>query len=82
LPAKKLIVTESLPNNKKEILFRTTPLGKELYEAHRAFDKQMEKGFVRFLKRYDESELQFMVRVLQDFTEASFLELGKQGEQE
>ena len=82
LAAKKLIVTESLPNNKKEILFRTTPLGKELYEAHRAFDKQMEKGFVRFLKRYDESELQFMVRVLQDFTEASFLELGKQGEQE
>jgi DNA-binding MarR family transcriptional regulator len=82
LVAKKLIITEALPNNKKEILFRTTPLGKELYVAHRAFDNQMEMGFVRFLQRYDENELQFMARVLQNFTEASFLDLGKQDEEE
>ena len=73
LIAKKLITTESLPNNKKEILYRTTPFGKELFQAHRAFDKQMEKGFVKFLQRYDQAELRFIVRVLHDLAEASFL---------
>ncbi|MGB8214879.1 MAG: hypothetical protein WCE68_15095 [Anaerolineales bacterium] len=82
LAAKKIIISESLPNNKKVILFRTTPLGKELYEAHRAFDHQMERGFVRFLQKYTENELHLMVRVLQDFTEASFLELGDNGEKD
>jgi DNA-binding MarR family transcriptional regulator len=73
LIAKKLIKPESLPNNKKEILYRTTPLGKELFQAHRAFDEQMEKGFVQFLHRYAEDELRFMVRVFRDIAEASFL---------
>jgi DNA-binding MarR family transcriptional regulator len=73
LIAKKLISKESLPNNRKEVLFRLTPLGRELFHAHRAFDQQMEKGFVQFLQRYDAEELRFMVRVLQDITETSFL---------
>jgi len=74
LIAKKLLKTESLPNNKKEILYRTTPLGKELFQAHRAFDEQMEKSFVQFLQKYDEDELRFLVRVLRDATEISFLQ--------
>jgi DNA-binding MarR family transcriptional regulator len=77
LIAKKLIKTSSLPNNKKEILYSTTPLGKELFEAHHAFDAQMEKGLVRFLKKYDKDELRFIVRVLQDTAEASFLNLDR-----
>jgi DNA-binding MarR family transcriptional regulator len=73
LIAQKLITKEALPNNKKEVLFRLTPLGRELFEAHRAFDQQMEKGFVQFLHRYNADELQFMVRLLQDVADASFL---------
>jgi len=73
---KKLIKTESLPNNKKEILYHTTPLGKELFQAHRAFDEQMEKDFIQFLQKYDEKELRFIVRALHDVTEASFLTAG------
>jgi DNA-binding MarR family transcriptional regulator len=73
LIAKKLIKKEGLANNKKEILFRLTPLGRELFLAHRAFDQQMEKGFVLFLQRYDTAELAFMVRVLQDILQTSFL---------
>ena len=75
LIAKKLITSESLPNNKKEILYRTTPLGKELFQAHRAFDEQVEMGFVQFLQKYDEDELRFIMRVLRDATEATFLNL-------
>jgi DNA-binding MarR family transcriptional regulator len=73
LIAQKLIEKESLPNNKKEVLFRLTPLGSELFRAHRAFDQQMERGFVRFLQQYDADELRFVVRMLQDVTKTSFL---------
>jgi DNA-binding MarR family transcriptional regulator len=73
LITKKLLTKESLPNNRKEILFRTTPLGREIFLAHQAFDQQMEKGFMRFLKGYKPGELKFIVRVLQDFEDASFL---------
>jgi DNA-binding MarR family transcriptional regulator len=75
LIAKKLITRESLPNNKKEILFRLTPLGRELFHAHRAFDQQMERGFVQFLERYNTDELRLLVRVLHDAIETSFLSL-------
>jgi DNA-binding MarR family transcriptional regulator len=75
LIAKKLILSESLPNNKKEILYRMTSLGKELFQAHRAFDEQMEKSFVQFLQKYDEEELGFIVRVLRDIIQVTFLNL-------
>jgi DNA-binding MarR family transcriptional regulator len=78
LVARDLIIQESLPKNKKEILFRLTPLGKELFEVHRAFDEQMERGFLRFLQRYNADELRLLTRVLHDATEASFLTLGLQ----
>lgn len=79
--AKKLIKKESLPNNKKEVLFRLTPLGRELFEVHRAFDQQMERGFIRFLERYDADQLDFITRLLQDSIETSFLDLGGAAEQ-
>ncbi len=78
LVAKDLVIQESLPNNKKEILFRLTPLGREVFEVHRAFDEQMERGFLRFLQRYSVDELRLLTRVLHDATEASFLTLGLQ----
>jgi DNA-binding MarR family transcriptional regulator len=78
LVARNLISQESLPNNKKEILFRLTPLGRELFQVHRAFDEQMERGFMHFLQRYSAYELRLLVRVLHDATEASFLTLGLQ----
>ena len=78
LVAKNLIRQESLPKNKKEILFRLTPLGRELFQVHQAFDEQMERGFMQFLQRYRADELRLLVRVLHDATEASFLTLGLQ----
>ncbi len=76
LVARNLIKQEALPKNKKERLFRLTPLGKELFEVHRAFDEQMERGFLHFLQQYSADELRLLVRVLHDATEASFLTLG------
>jgi DNA-binding MarR family transcriptional regulator len=81
LMAQKLVSSETLPNNKKEILFRLTPLGREFFQVHRAFDGQMERGFIRFLQRYSPDELRLLVRVLQDAIEASFLTLGQESSQ-
>lgn len=78
LIVQELISAESLPNNKKEILFRLTPLGRELFHVHRTFDEQMERGFQQFLRRYSNHELHLLVRILRDATEASFLSLGLQ----
>ena len=75
---RQLISTEYLPNNKKEILFRLTPLGRELFEVHRAFDEQMERGFIRFLRHYAASDLRLLIRVLKEATAASFLDLGQE----
>ena len=80
LTAKRLISEEYLPNNKKEILFRLTPLGREVFEAHRAFDDQMERGFIEFLGRYNKDELAFIVRLLGDIAETSFLNLEPQSQ--
>jgi DNA-binding MarR family transcriptional regulator len=78
LVAQELVQTESLPNNKKEILFRLTPLGAEVWRVNRAFDERMQRGFTRFLRRYSLDELRFLVRLLGDAATASFMTLGEQ----
>jgi DNA-binding MarR family transcriptional regulator len=78
LIASKLVSAESLPNNRKEVLFRLTPLGRELFEVYRAFDEQMERGFIQFLRRYSAEELRLLLRVLGEAADASFLSLGSQ----
>jgi DNA-binding MarR family transcriptional regulator len=82
LIAQNLITSEALPNNKKEILFRLTPLGSEVFHAHRAFDQQMERGFYAFMTRYNADEIRFLTRVLQDVLDTSFLELGQSAQVE
>ena len=80
LTARELIRTEARPNNRKEVLFLLTPLGRDLYQTHRAFDERMERGLRRFLRRYSDSELDLLVRMLREVTETSFLTLGLQDE--
>ena len=67
LAAKNLIVTETLPNNKKEILFRMTPLGKEIFNVHRLMHVEMEQRMSQFLRRYSTDELKFIAQIIQDF---------------
>ena len=46
LVSQNIIVTESLPYNKKEVLFRTTTLGKEIYRLHQGLHHQIDLGFI------------------------------------
>jgi hypothetical protein len=71
-----LISHERLPNNRKELLFRLTSLGRDLFDLHRTFDERMERGFIQFLRRYDAATLRLLVGVLREATEASFIQLG------
>ncbi|GFZ30835.1 hypothetical protein CSC2_13610 [Clostridium zeae] len=72
LISKKLIIKTPLPNNKKESNFYITPLGKELFELHEALHKQIDSGINSFLKKYDHTELQFLIRFLKDFQEVTW----------
>jgi DNA-binding MarR family transcriptional regulator len=76
LMAEGLVQAETLPNNKKEVLFRLTPLGREVNDLHSEFDAQMERGLVRFLERYHPDELLFVTRLLDDLLASDFLALG------
>lgn len=80
LIAQGLISHERLPNNRKELLFRLTPPGRDLFDLHHTFDERMERGFIQFLQRYDAATLRLLADVLRDATEASFLQLGLQPE--
>ncbi|QGQ99334.1 MarR family transcriptional regulator [Paenibacillus psychroresistens] len=73
LVQQKIIGTEFLLDNKKEILFHTTPLGKEIFDLHQALHKQMGIGINRFLQRYDTNELLFLIKGLEDTLEASWV---------
>ncbi|AFH61082.1 MarR family transcriptional regulator [Paenibacillus caseinilyticus] len=71
---KNIIQFEYLPDNKKEVLFRTTPLGKEIYRLHLALHHQLDIGVKHFLQRYNEDELRFLVDALSETLHASWLQ--------
>lgn len=69
---KELIRKESLPNNKKEYIYYINPLGKEIFGLHKALHQQTELQITQFLNKYDNSELGFLIRILQDFAKLSW----------
>ncbi|MEK4154194.1 winged helix DNA-binding protein [Paenibacillus sp. FSL R10-2779] len=82
LVQQEIIRTEFLPDNKKEVLFLTTPLGKEIFDLHLALHKQMNKGINRFLQRYNPDELLFIIQAFEDTLEASWVHSESVAEKE
>ncbi|MCY8977486.1 MarR family transcriptional regulator [Bacillus atrophaeus] len=77
---RQIIFIEYLPDNKKEILFRTTSLGKEIYRLHEALHHQINIGVNCFLQRYKENELRFLVNVLHEILHTSWIYSETNGE--
>lgn len=71
---KQLILIEYLPNNKKEVLFRTTELGKEIHRLHHELHQQINAGVNRFLHQYTADELQFLASIMRDSIHTSWLQ--------
>lgn len=79
LVQKNIILPEYLPDNKKEVLFRMTERGQDIYRLHQAMHQQIDLGANRFLQRYTEDELQFLVHALRDTVKASWFHSEKDG---
>lgn len=62
-----LLLTEKLENNRKEIYFRLTGQGREIFLWHQEVHPQLEEQGKRFLSRYSTEELQLLVRFWQDY---------------
>ncbi|KAL1110065.1 hypothetical protein AAG570_014045 [Ranatra chinensis] len=57
LMEKSIIVAEKLPNNKKEIHYKLSPLGELVYEAHEHMHKKANEQFLNMLSKYSDTEL-------------------------
>jgi DNA-binding MarR family transcriptional regulator len=69
LLAYQLITKEMIATNKKEIYFRLTPLGRDIFNIHQRLHQEREEQGMSFLKKYTASELQLVIRFLHDFAE-------------
>ncbi len=57
-----LIHRTQLNDNRKEVYFRLTAEGKQLFEMHRALHKAEEQRFMRLLDHYDDHELHTILK--------------------
>ncbi|MGW8439651.1 MarR family transcriptional regulator [Paenibacillus sp. S33] len=55
-----------LNDNKKEIYFRLTPLGKRLFLVHERLHVKVQQQLFQFLNRYSSEELNVLKRLLSD----------------
>ncbi|WP_261303354.1 MarR family transcriptional regulator [Paenibacillus andongensis] len=73
LAAHGLIVTETIPGNKKELHFAITPQGETIYKLHERLDEQIQAGATRFMADYTQEQLTFLRDFMQKLTSTSFL---------
>ncbi len=66
LMEKNLIKGNRLENNKKEIYYSLTPIGKEAFEVHRKLHEIEEERLVKIFSKYDKQELDVIYRFLDD----------------
>jgi DNA-binding MarR family transcriptional regulator len=63
-----LIKRFQFTDNKKEVYFRLTPKGRQVFEMHEAIHKRKEQQFYQFLDRFTEMERHAIVKFLRDLT--------------
>lgn len=67
LLAKGLIEKYTLESNKKEVYFRLTDSGMELYKEHEKRHMLWEQRDSQFLKRYSEEEIAIITKFMKEF---------------
>lgn len=67
LLAKGLLEKYTLESNKKEIYFRLTASGMELYQEHEKRHKLWEKRDMEFLARYSKAEIEAVTKFMKEF---------------
>lgn len=67
LLAKGLIEKYTLERNKKEVYFRLTESGTELYKEHEKRHKLWEQRDTQFLERYSKAEIEIITKFMREF---------------
>ncbi len=66
-----LVTMETLPNNKKEKLYKASPLGQRLATVHRQLHDHFEAQMEAFVGKYSEAEQAVIARFLDDYLATS-----------
>ncbi|WP_054028741.1 winged helix DNA-binding protein [Bacillus sp. FJAT-28004] len=68
-----IVQGESLPDNKKEVLFRLTSVGQKVFDLHNELHVHIEGNVREFLSRYDIEQMQFLVQCMKDTVVTSWV---------
>ncbi|WP_165964715.1 MarR family winged helix-turn-helix transcriptional regulator [Periweissella cryptocerci] len=69
-----LVVAESMPNNKKEVLFALTAKGIAIDTQHAALHRRIEQNLTMYLQSFDDNELQLINHFLRQVATRSWLD--------
>ncbi len=77
-----IVQAESVPNNRKEVLFRLTSLGWRIFELHQKLHARIDSNVRSFLGRYDLEQIRFLARCMKEAAESSWVRLddAREGE--
>lgn len=70
-----VIQAESPPDNKKEVLFRLTLTGREIFCLHQKLHAHIDGNVHEFLNQYNLEQLRFLERCMKDTAETSWVRL-------
>ena len=76
---KKLIETQRLAHNQKEIYYTLTPLGEKIFQAHAALHVKAEEKFLTLLRAYSKEELTVIGRFLDNMITAFESAIAEKG---
>ncbi len=68
-----IVQIESLPDNKKEVLFRLTPMGQKVFNLHNELHIHIESNVREFLGRYDLEQMRFLLECMKDTADMSWV---------
>lgn len=71
-----ILRTETLPGNRKEVFFRLTPLGRQVYDVHRSLHAHIGRNVTSFMNRYNAAELKFLLQCMKDTLAMSWVAPG------
>lgn len=74
LVEQKMLQSEYLPDNKKEVLFHLTPLGQHMFKLHKSLHAHINHNVRNFLNKYDNDQMRFLVACMKDTLQASLVD--------
>lgn len=69
-----IIIAESLPDNKKEVLFLLTSSGQQIFKLHQQLHAHIDNNIWNFLGRYDLEQIRFLAMLMKDTLATSWVQ--------